>query len=110
MVKINDIIATMHSIKRVYVSQEVAQVCVSIAQRTRNHPNILLGVSTRGLVHLVSCAKALAYFRGRDFVVPEDIFELSVHCLAHRIVVRDQEQPDSLIREIVDEVRATVKI
>ncbi|RMH07647.1 MAG: MoxR family ATPase, partial [Aquificota bacterium] len=65
VVKINDITATMHSIKRVYVSQEVAQVCVSIAQRTRNHPSILLGVSTRGLVHLVSCAKALAYFRGR---------------------------------------------
>lgn len=110
VVKVSDIIATMYNIKRVYVSPEVAQLCVSIGQRTRNHPRIILGVSTRALIHLVNCAKALAYYRGRDFVVPEDVLDLAVHCLAHRVVLRDGEQAEPLIMEIVQEVRATIRV
>ncbi|MEN3028934.1 MAG: AAA family ATPase, partial [Aquificaceae bacterium] len=71
LLKVQELLSAMDSIKRFYVSPEVAHLAVSIAQATRQDPRVLLGVSTRGLMHLVSCARAMAYTRERDFVVPE---------------------------------------
>ena len=50
---------------------------VALGQATRQHPGIVVGVSTRALLHLVTCAKALAYTKERDFIVPEDVLELA---------------------------------
>ncbi|MFN3264760.1 MAG: AAA family ATPase, partial [Aquificaceae bacterium] len=73
------------------------------------HPGILLGVSTRGLMHLINCAKAMAFTRDRDFVVPEDILELAPLCLSHRIITREGEQADEIMRSIVEKLRASFK-
>ncbi|MFN4013066.1 MAG: AAA family ATPase, partial [Aquificaceae bacterium] len=104
LVKPQEILTAMDNIKRFYVSPEVAQLVVAIGQATRQHPKILLGVSTRALMHLVSCAKALAYTKERDFVVPEDILELAPLCLSHRIITRDGESSHSVIKQIVESV------
>ncbi|MDW8434198.1 MAG: MoxR family ATPase [Aquificaceae bacterium] len=106
--KPQEILSTMDSIKRLYVSHEIAQLMVKIAQVTRQHPGILLGASTRGLMHLISCAKALAFTRERDFVVPEDVLELAPLCLSHRIIVREGESPTALIEEIVQKLRQSL--
>jgi MoxR-like ATPase len=106
MVKPHEILATMQQIGRFYVSPEVARFVVEIVSRTRNHPDVFLGVSTRGAIHLVSCAKALAYCRGRDFVVPEDIIDLAPYCLAHRMIVREGTDAEALINSILEEVPA----
>ncbi len=104
MVKLHEILATMQQISRFYVSPEVARFVVEIVSRTRNHSDVLLGVSTRGAIHLVSCAKALAYCRGRDFVVPEDIIDLAPYCLAHRMIMREGTDAEALINSILEEV------
>ncbi|WPM32171.1 MoxR family ATPase [Hydrogenobacter sp. T-2] len=109
MIKTNELISFMENIRNCYVSPEVAYLAVEIAYNTRHHPNILLGVSTRGLIHLINCAKALAYTKDRDFVVPEDIFELAPFCLSHRIVTRDGQQADQIIRSIVESLKARFK-
>ncbi len=109
LVNPQEILTAMDNIKRFYVSPEVAQLVVAIGQATRQHPKILLGVSTRALMHLVSCAKALAYTKERDFVVPEDILELAPLCLSHRIITRDGEPSHSVIKQIVESVRSYVK-
>ncbi|MCX8076629.1 MAG: MoxR family ATPase [Aquificaceae bacterium] len=106
--KPQELLSTMDSIKRFYVSHEIAQLMVKIAQATRQHPGILLGASTRGLMHLISCAKALAFTRERDFVVPEDVLELAPLCLSHRIIVREGESPTALIEEIVQKLRQSL--
>ncbi|MCS7307926.1 MAG: MoxR family ATPase [Aquificaceae bacterium] len=106
--KPQELLSTMDSIKRFYVSHEIAQLMVKIAQVTRQHPGILLGASTRGLMHLISCAKALAFTRERDFVVPEDVLELAPLCLSHRIIVREGESPTALIEEIVQKLRSSL--
>jgi len=109
VVKTQDIISLMENIKKCYVSPEVAHLAVEIAHTTRQHPNILLGVSTRGLIHLINCAKALAYTKDRDFVVPEDIFELAPLCLSHRIITRDGQQAEQIIGYIVENIKARFK-
>ncbi len=105
VVKTQDIISLMENIKKCYVSPEVAHLAVEIAHITRKHPDIILGVSTRGLIHLTNCAKALAYTKDRDFVVPEDIFELAPLCLSHRIITRDGQQADQIIGYIVENIK-----
>ncbi|MEJ7554742.1 MAG: AAA family ATPase [Aquificaceae bacterium] len=110
VVKTQDIISFMENIKKCYVSPEVARLAVEIAHITRQHPDIILGVSTRGLIHLTNCAKALAYVKGRDFVVPEDLFELAPYCLSHRIITRDSRQADQIIGNIVEHLKARFKV
>ena len=109
LVKVQELISTMESIKRFYVSPEVAKLAVDIAQATRQHPGIILGVSTRGLIHLINCAKAMAYIRERDFVVPEDVLELAPYCLSHRIIIREGESAVAIIQEIVEGLKASLK-
>lgn len=63
----------------------ISEYIADIAQASRNHPEISLGVSTRGSIALMRCAKAYAYISGRDFVVPDDVKDVAVPVLAHRI-------------------------
>ncbi len=104
VVKPYEIVATVQQISRFYVSPELARFVVEIVSRTRNHPNVLLGVSTRGAIHLVNCSKALAYCRGRDFVVPEDVIDLAPYCLAHRMLLREDIDGQALVRALLEEV------
>lgn len=105
-VKPQEIISTINQIKRFYVSPNVGKFVVEIINQTRSHPDVLLGVSTRGAIHLVSCAKALAYIKGRDFVVPEDIIELCPFVLPHRIITREDTDPKLIVEEILTKVEA----
>ncbi|WP_448583381.1 AAA family ATPase [Thermocrinis sp.] len=104
LVKPHEILATIQQISRFYVSPDIARFVAEIIARTRSHPEVILGVSTRGAIHLVNCAKALAYCRGRDYVVPEDIKDLAPYCLAHRMVLREGVEGEVLIRAILEEV------
>lgn len=85
-------IATARSI---YVSRAVESYVVAIVQATRSHPEFRLGASPRGTLHLVRAAKVLAAIKGREFVVPDDINDLVVPVLAHRIVATRRAASDT---------------
>jgi len=108
VVKLEEVVSAIDQIKRFYVSPEVARFVVSIVSETRSHPEIAIGVSTRGAIQLVSCAKALAYIKGRDFVVPEDILELAPLVLPHRIITRGETDSKVLVQEILQKVANTL--
>jgi len=96
-----EILEALSEVKEVYISPEVAEFIVSLVWATREDPRIVLGVSTRGAVHLSQCSRALAYVRGRDFVVPEDVIEVAPYVLSHRIVVREPLDREELVRDIL---------
>ena len=70
---------------KVKMHECIPDYIASISQASRNHPEISLGISTRGSIALMRCAKAYAYLSGRDYVVPDDIKAVAVPVLAHRI-------------------------
>ena len=70
----------------VYVSDAVNRYAVHIATATRKSPELLLGASPRATLHLVRAAKAAAAISGRDYVIPDDVQELAVQVLAHRML------------------------
>lgn len=70
---------------RVKMHECIPDYIASISQASRNHPEISLGISTRGSIALMRCAKAYAFLSGRDYVVPDDVMAVAVPVLAHRI-------------------------
>ncbi|MBS43166.1 MAG: ATPase [Nocardioides sp.] len=71
---------------QVHVSPAVKQYVVSIATATRTSPDLALGVSPRGTLHLVRASKAYAAIHGRDYVLPDDVATLAGPVLAHRLL------------------------
>ena len=73
-------------VTRVHVAPAVQRYAVAITTATRRSPDLLLGASPRATLHLVRAAKAAAAMDGRDYVVPDDIRDLAVQVLAHRLL------------------------
>lgn len=97
----------------VTVSDEVEGYLVRLVRATREHPDLQLGASPRASVALYRAAQAAAYLAGRDFVLPDDVADLVVPVLTHRLVVDvDRElrgaTPADALAEIVGQVSVGV--
>lgn len=79
-------------LKSVVVEDHLITYIAQIVQKTRNFPDIYIGASPRGALALLHGSKALALIRGRDFVIPEDIIELTVPVLEHRISIQPEKE------------------
>ena len=73
-------------VTRLHVAPAVQRYAVALTTATRRSPDLLLGASPRSTLHLVRAAKAAAALDGRDYVVPDDVRELAVPVLAHRLL------------------------
>jgi len=73
--------------RRVVVSDEVESYLVRLVRATREHEDLQLGASPRASVALYRASQTSAYLAGRDFVLPDDVAELVVPVLTHRLVV-----------------------
>lgn len=81
-----------HEVRSVHVEEGIGRYVVGIVRKTRQSPNITWGASPRASVSLLLCAKALAAMRGRDFVTPDDVKEIALPVLRHRIVLRSESE------------------
>jgi MoxR-like ATPase len=95
----------------VHVSEALVEYLMLIVQTTRTHPDVALGVSTRGALTYFKACQALAMVGGRDFVIPEDIKRLAGPVLSHRILMKDRRMsrgefsPEAkFIQKIVSEI------
>ena len=89
-------LAMTEAVTRVRVAPALRRYIVDILTATREHRDVYLGASPRAGVALMRAAKALALLRGRDFVVPKDVKDLAVRCLAHRIML----SPDAKVHGV----------
>src|ERR671911_2869229 len=105
VVELREISAAREIVRSVQAHEEVLAYAVALAEATRNHPAVSLGVSPRGSIALVRAAQARAATRGRDFVGPEDVKALAPVALPHRLSVRGGNSGTSaevVIREVLD--------
>ena len=98
-----DIQDLIQKVKGIHVSEEIIDVVIKIIHATRNHALIIQGASTRAMLDLLDAAKARAFIRERDFVLPDDIQALAPYVLAHRVrlVARANTDADALIRSFL---------
>ena len=103
-----DVLALREAAKEVHASEELLTYIAKLTLATRNHPQILSGCSPRGSLALLKTARVLALMEGRNYVVPEDIKELAVPVLAHRLILARSyaggAQAQDLILGILDTV------
>ena len=82
-----DILVMQDLVENIYIHEKIYEYIVTLISKTRNHPLIDLGVSPRGSVALTKLAKATAFLKNRDYVVPEDIQEIFKDVTIHRIIL-----------------------
>ncbi|MDQ3456626.1 MAG: MoxR family ATPase [Actinomycetota bacterium] len=101
--------AMRRCVERVTVEESVGRYCVTLAATTRTRPEVQVGASPRGALALLLAARGLAVLRGRDYVVPEDVKDVGVAALAHRLTLRPETwmqrvSADQVARVVLDSV------
>ncbi|MBT8337402.1 MAG: MoxR family ATPase [Gemmatimonadetes bacterium] len=112
----DEVLRLQDAVDNVRADEALVDYLMEIVQRTRESALFRLGVSPRGSVALFRAARAYAMTRGRDYLVPDDIRDVVVPCLAHRLLpagmaaatLDAHEQAASLLRTILDEVEVPV--
>ena len=101
-------------VEEVEADPAIVDYLMAIVERTRTTPRLRMGVSPRGAVGLFRAARAFALVQGRTYLIPDDVRELVVPCLAHRILpagtsgatLDAHEQAAQTLEGILDEVEA----
>ena len=93
----------------VFCAEELVEYILGMVQFTRTHPRVYLGASPRAALALLHASKAMALLRGRDYVLPDDIRQLSPLVLAHRILMTPDAELEgasgaAVITEAADKV------
>ena len=74
------------TVRSIFVHPSIREYIIAIANQTRRHPGIALGLSPRGSLGLMRASQSLAAIYGREYVIPEDIKQLAVPVIAHRLI------------------------
>ncbi|MDR1569183.1 MAG: MoxR family ATPase [Oscillospiraceae bacterium] len=94
-----DVLDMQGAVREIYCAREVRSYVASIADATRRHPMLQLGVSTRGAIALVRAAQACALIEGRNYIVPEDVQRMAHPVLAHRLSLTPEARIKGLSTE-----------
>ncbi|MGN6248639.1 MAG: AAA family ATPase [Ginsengibacter sp.] len=94
---------------QVIIDPKLVEFIAKIVNQTRNNSSLYLGASPRASLAILRSAKANAAIMGRDFVTPEDIIEMAVPVMRHRIILTPEKEmegftPDELINEIISRI------
>jgi MoxR-like ATPase len=107
-----EVVEVQQEVRRVTVDDALIHYLLAIAEKTRHHPDLILGVSPRGSLMLYRAAQALALVEGRSYCIPDDIKRLVLPVFAHRLVVsssytstlKRSNQGETVLQEIVESV------
>ena len=104
-----EVLKLQSEVQDVYVADEVLDYIAKLAEATREHEMIVLGLSPRGTLALCRMAKAAAYMSARDYVIPKDVQTVFKDVAAHRMVLDSRARyQEKSAREILDEILAEV--
>ena len=112
-INIEGVLQAMTEVDSVHLSSEIRQYIVDIIRATRISASVLLGASTRAGIHLMRCSQALAWACGLDFVTPEEVQQLAVAVLAHRLQLKLTEQNHTQLekkRQCITEILTTIPV
>jgi len=109
VVDTQQVIGMQEAVRTVTVEDSIHEYLLDLVGATRNCEDLNVGVSTRGALALYRAAQASAFVQGRDFVVPDDVKQLAVPVLAHRVIPKgfqhgnSRDYLESVLRRIVDD-------
>jgi MoxR-like ATPase len=109
-----DVLALQQAVRQVHVAEPLRRYVVEVVRATRSSDEVQLGASPRASLALHRAAQALAALRGRDFVKPDDIKELAVPVLTHRLILHTEARlrgraPATVVQALIARVPAPVE-
>lgn len=107
---IEDIKKLQDDIKAITMSDVVTDYLLALIKETRNHLDVELGVSPRGMLALMRAAQAKAYLDSRTYVTPNDIKVLAPYVFTHRIILTMEGSIKKTAEEIVEEIIESVNV
>jgi MoxR-like ATPase len=108
----NEVLDLQRAVDDVRMDRSLLDYIISLANATRNHQELQVGLSPRGSLALAQVARATAVMSGRDYVIPEDITRNILPVCAHRVVSRsylrdgDADAPTRIISKIIESVES----
>lgn len=105
-----DLYRCINYVKSVNVESSLMEYIVTIIAETRKNDAIEIGSSPRGSLALMQSAKGCAAYAGRDYVIPEDIKEMAIPTLRHRVILKPELElegilPEAILKEMLDSIK-----
>jgi len=98
-------------IEQIHIHPDLINYIAGIVEHTRNNSELFLGASPRASLALLRTAKAIAAIRGRDFVVPDDIKQMAIPVLNHRIILTPEKEMEGVeIEQVIEDIVQRVEI
>ena len=110
MLSIEEIKQYQEEVKEVTIADDVKTYLLQIIEKTRNHEDIELGISPRGMLALMRASQARAFLAEREYVIPEDIKSLVPYLFAHRLILTMEGEMRKSAEEITEELLKEVPV
>jgi MoxR-like ATPase len=95
----------------VHVEEQILRFIADLVHRTRVHRDILIGGSPRASLALLYGSRALAMIRGRDFVIPEDVKDIAIPALNHRLVLTaEKEMEGGKVNDVIGQLLSQTEV
>lgn len=109
LVNKDDILEMQAYVDDIKVHEDIIDYIVNISNVTRDYKDLNLGASTRASIDLLNAAKAKAFIEGRDYVIPDDVKEMVIPVLAHRLILSseariERKSMDQILRGVLNRV------
>lgn len=111
VITVDELTVLKKQVDTVFLHERVARYALALVRATRNHEDVLLGVSPRGSEDFVKAAKAFAVTENREYVKPSDFQQLLPVCFAHRIKLKNRRTiNDSEMNVILNDIIKSVPV
>ncbi len=118
VLSLEDLLGLQKQVDRIYVDPALMEYAVRMVAATRRTSDVGLkdlehyitfGASPRASINLILTAKALAFVRGRDYALPQDVLDMALDVMRHRLVLSyealsDNKSADELLKQIIDRI------
>ena len=109
-VDIPTLLQMIDKVSEVHVSDVIYNYVSDLVEMTRNNPYVQLGVSPRGALAVCRTAKACAYLKNRDYVIPDDVAEVFGSVCAHRLVLSSKARlHEQSAQMLLDDILNNIK-
>ncbi len=105
------VVSLQEAVRKVKLEASVMDYALALVRATREQPRLELGASPRAALDLCRMARARAFIDGRDYVIPDDVKQLAIPVMAHRLVLDVKSRHAGVSgREIVGEILSTIEV
>lgn len=106
-----EVVGYQQLVNRIFAHEQLLQYIARIVDQTRNNNNLTLAASPRASIALLKSAKAFAALNGRDFITPEDVKQMAMPVLGHRVMIAPEKELEGLDAErVIQQIMDMVEI